>query len=755
MKRNLLITLACLATVATAQQAPHTTDSNAMSTAGIPAGLATFRAPIHTQAADPVGGEYGTWASGDTYKVSFHDGMTFYPAVDIEGQVRWQTTSVRVGDKELLNQEAVEHSYSDWRYEYQYGLVTEAYDVRVEGVEQTFVFSTIPGTGDIVVTGRVDSPLSVDSMTAEHSSVSFKDTDGRTVVGYGAATVVDAAGRRLQIATAVDGDQIELRVPEAWLATATVPVTIDPLLSTTNVRSSSGYTTGVEMARDDESNQLLVGYVRWMGNEHDLYVVLCEDDFSGATLVYSDVTTSWDTQNPSLGFVGGADKWLMTWTRRFSTSSFGTRYHYHPKGIKQVQAGYKALSGPGGLSTVRSDIGGTAAFTNNSKALVVFEADTFPSSSGTSSTDVWGAIFDAANETVGQAFLLSTAGSSAAKNRDRGYPTVTKESDDSTDTWVVAWTEYNNSISNDDWDILVARVADTGAKTAERGIGQMQSSRHSLRPVVGGGEGRYLVAFGDAANLGKASPGAGAPNLYAQRFNWVDGQQFPVVQAVRPVRTTNGVTYFAGDVAYDNENRSHWVVLSHGMSPNQVVWADVIGHAGGIVESLQVSQVATNSDFTPSVIYNDDSNNFAIVHGSLDKKVYGRMLTRNVAKSSTFGISCGPGSITSTGLPQSGSEFFTLNLTGVAPNSNAFLSLALAPAAINLDFIGMSGCFANTDPNLFLTTIPLVTGPVIGQIQLPMPAPITADVYTQFIYMNPGANALGVQATKGMKVEIR
>ncbi len=96
-----------------------------------------------------------------------------------------------------------------------------------------------------------------------------------------------------------------------------------------------------------------------------------------------------------------------------------------------------------------------------------------------------------------------------------------------------------------------------------------------------------------------------------------------------------------------------------------------------------------------------------------------------------------------------------MRLSGVAPNSNAFLSLALAPATISLDFIGTTGCFANTDPNLALVTIPFVTGATKGEVHLPIPAPITADVYAQTTYMNPGVSALGIQATKGLKVEIR
>ncbi len=133
-----------------------------------------FQVPIHTQVADPLGGEYGTWASGDEYKVSFHGDMTYYPAIaDVEGQVSWHSTSIRVGSHELIGQsDAVRHN-TDWRYEYRYGQVTEAYDVRPEGVEQTFVLSSIPTTGDLVVSGRVGSKLQADEMSARHGAITF------------------------------------------------------------------------------------------------------------------------------------------------------------------------------------------------------------------------------------------------------------------------------------------------------------------------------------------------------------------------------------------------------------------------------------------------------------------------------------------------------------------------------------------------------------------------------------------------------
>ena len=39
----------------------------------------SWRIPIHTQPDDPALGRYGVWAAGIGYKVSFHDGLCFYP----------------------------------------------------------------------------------------------------------------------------------------------------------------------------------------------------------------------------------------------------------------------------------------------------------------------------------------------------------------------------------------------------------------------------------------------------------------------------------------------------------------------------------------------------------------------------------------------------------------------------------------------------------------------------------------------------
>ena len=127
--------------------------------------IADWRIPIHTAQDDPEGGEYGIWASGATYKVSFHDGFAFYPVLGEEYPQNlplvWRTRSIEVGGTSIVSSatKSTPH-HTDWRYEYRYPGVTEAYDVSEKGVEQTFVLHRRPaGNGDLVVRGTVTTKL--------------------------------------------------------------------------------------------------------------------------------------------------------------------------------------------------------------------------------------------------------------------------------------------------------------------------------------------------------------------------------------------------------------------------------------------------------------------------------------------------------------------------------------------------------------------------------------------------------------------
>lgn len=720
-------------------------------------GAGAFRVPIHTAPDDPVGGAYGIWASEDAYKVGFDGGMEFRPALGKSASwpLRWRTTEVEVGGRGLAAAGG-DTWHDDWRFEYRRPGFVEAYDVRADGVEQTFVFPKPLVAGDLVIRGAIDTALRAAPRAAQHGALRFVDDAGQEVVEYGAATVIDAAGRASKITTAFDGRHLELRVPAAWLASASYPITVDPLVQNLLVRNSSGYPVGVEIARDDESNELLIAYGRWDGNnETDCFVLLVDDDYSNPTLIFSDVTTSWKTHELSAGFIGGADRWLMAFAREFSSTSSGLRYRVHDKGVRQFSSSVSALAVPGGLDAYATDVGGTAAFSSGTLGLVVFSAGDVWSPMLSTNTEAYGVVIDAATTVAGVPFSLDASGGSTTggRNREREYPSVIPESGGGTDPWMVVWQEFDSNITNDDWDIQVSRVSHDGQPSPARVLGYSQASKHSLSPKVAGRDGRYMVGFAERDNAGAGGHPA-SDRLHAQRFNW-GGGLFPTAQPPRLVRQFFKQVAFPHGMSYDNVSESHWTFVSQGMSPNQVIYADVLGHRAGVCQAITVSPNPGNSDFSPAVTFNDDLREFKVVYGGTHGTVRGDTITYYDADTSLYGFGCGNGQIGSIGTPDQGAEFFTVRLTGVPIGTSAFLNLGLGATSVPLDTIGLPSCFLNTNPNLFITSFGRVSDAGGAAVQLPLPAPVQGDVFAQWVYLSPGANALGIEATQGLRIEVR
>ena len=178
--------------------------------------------PVHTAQADPIGGEYGVWAAGPGYKVSFHDGFRFYPVLGAAAPKNlpfgWRTTSITCDGRPLLDAStAPQRAHSRVRYEYRWPGVVEAYDVRKDDVEQTFIIESRPrAIGDIVVTGAIETELRAPSTSNVSGDLAFVDAGGIERVHYGEAWAIDATGRRTPVTRGFDGKSLRLTVPGAW-----------------------------------------------------------------------------------------------------------------------------------------------------------------------------------------------------------------------------------------------------------------------------------------------------------------------------------------------------------------------------------------------------------------------------------------------------------------------------------------------------------------------------------------------------------
>jgi hypothetical protein len=239
-----------------------------------------FRVPLHAFA-DEAGAQR-IWAAHDRYKAAFDDGFVFYPVLGPAWPenlpLAWRTHSIRVGSRELLagTQPVVQHA--DWRLERRHSQVTEVYDLRADGLEQSFVLAQRPpAEGDLEIAGAITTELRCAPVAARHGALEFTDASDTPILRYGEAFAFDAAGNRIEVKTSFDGSTIRLHVDGSWLANARYPVVVDPLTAPVTLTTNPGSLDAhqPEIGRETSSAALNVCYAYGRiisASDYDLYV---------------------------------------------------------------------------------------------------------------------------------------------------------------------------------------------------------------------------------------------------------------------------------------------------------------------------------------------------------------------------------------------------------------------------------------------------------------------------------------------------
>lgn len=170
------------------------------------------------------------WAAGPGYKARFDEhGVEFTPAL---GKLAPHNLPLalsmaaagRAGRLTAIDPGTPQTEGMQVRY--QRGLCIERYDVAAAGVALSFVFGRLPeGPGDLVVRMRLQTELPL--AVADAHGLRFERA-GIGGVSIGAVTGVDAASRRCAGTITLDGNELELRLPEQFVAHATLPLVLDP-----------------------------------------------------------------------------------------------------------------------------------------------------------------------------------------------------------------------------------------------------------------------------------------------------------------------------------------------------------------------------------------------------------------------------------------------------------------------------------------------------------------------------------------------
>lgn len=172
------------------------------------------------------------WARGETYKAGFDaQGAQFIPFLGSEAPrnfpISFALCAVEIGGEALpLAVPSAPHLEGS-TISYDRGSLVELYRAEPDSLEQLFRFDALPRGGELLLRIGVETEL---APLADAGGLRFFGEHGGA--RYGTAIAFDARGRSADAPVAwVDG-AIEIRVGADFLAAATPPLRIDPLVTT-------------------------------------------------------------------------------------------------------------------------------------------------------------------------------------------------------------------------------------------------------------------------------------------------------------------------------------------------------------------------------------------------------------------------------------------------------------------------------------------------------------------------------------------
>jgi hypothetical protein len=294
------------------------------------------------------------YAVGQTYKMTFDErGARYLPRFGARAEKNLPLhfafptpplTIARHGDRIVLERESF----------------TEIYDLGIEVVEQSFLLEHRPHDGDFVF--RVPVVTELESLDSTGEGLRFGGAD-LGAVQYGDATIIDAAGNRVNSDSVRGTDSIEITIPDAFLDRAAFPIVIDPLIETIAVDTGSDDMQNPDVVYVDSLNVFIVVYERRQsGSDTDLFQHRYEADGDFLDELVIAGSTA-DEQLPAIAASGGnvLTAYLNTPDSFFPITRIRARNRI--AGSTSVHAAFdvSSLTGVEG----RPDIGGTNAATPN------------------------------------------------------------------------------------------------------------------------------------------------------------------------------------------------------------------------------------------------------------------------------------------------------------------------------------------------------------------------------------------------------
>lgn len=418
-------------------------------------------AAVHFQRA----GANELWARGGDWKASFdRDGFTFIPFFGSEAPrnfpMRIALASASVGGQ-ALPLTAGEPTQADGVVQTHRGSLVEKVATNLDSVEQSFVFPSLPNRGDVHVDVALTGELAA-SAQATPDGVRFANEHG--TLDYRKAVAIDAAGNTLPLAIEWDGDSAHITIPASFVARATLPLVLDPIVnSNVGVSASSPSPSGLNREPDVATLQspdrtLLVWQSQWSVTDQDCIAEVLNENLNYATAAPTLVDyTTLNWVGPRVAANRSTRSFLVVGQANLSfipsatfivgctvsdTGAAGVRFDIERDGFVGI-----------GGNNFRPDVGGDPHPFGAVYYAVVFEKEVTPGNrdiyyklvtpSGTLQQTNPSALGTAANPEIAPSISKSNAGGN----------------------WQVAWQwQWTGGFS--DWDVQAARIQWDGTLTS-------------------------------------------------------------------------------------------------------------------------------------------------------------------------------------------------------------------------------------------------------------------------------------------------
>ena len=202
------------------------------------------------------------------------------------------------------------------RVDYARPELVEVLELRPDGLKQSFVLETLPaGRGDLVV--RADVATELVAARGATDGPLLLAMPGAGGVTIGTVTGIDADGRRTAGSLVWSGDTIDFVLPAVFVETARLPLTVDPLLSTTTAVTNGTFEERAPVVAHLNASldlSLLVFRRTISAANHDLVGLRVTGTGAPVGAPLSIEATAADAGEPQVAEVGTL-QWIVVWER--------------------------------------------------------------------------------------------------------------------------------------------------------------------------------------------------------------------------------------------------------------------------------------------------------------------------------------------------------------------------------------------------------------------------------------------------------